>query len=150
MIKKTISYVDYNDQEQSEVAYFHLSKQELGNLQMKMNGHYLDHIQALAEKRQIQGLYEFVYNLILDSYGEKDVEGRTFKKSPEMRRAFEQSIPFGEFLYELIQDGDKLAQFIEDVMPKGITAASSTKVVPVNAELVEGGVKNAAPKPSAN
>lgn len=146
MIKKTIKYVDYNDQPQEEVCWFHLNKQELGNLQMKMNGHYIDYLQALAERKKVEGLYQFLYNLILDSYGVRDLEGKRFIKSPEIRTEFEQSIPFGEFLYELIQDGDAIAQFIDDVMPKGIEAKSAAKVVDVTPKIEAG---NAASQPEA-
>lgn len=124
MIRKEISYVDYNGNNQKDVAYFHLSKAEIGKLQMRQNGTFIDRLQDLVARRKVEALYDFIYNLVLDSYGERDPEGRKFIKSEEMRTDFEQSIAFSEFLMDLLSDSDKLSTFVKDIIPRDLMTAA--------------------------
>lgn len=124
MIRKEISYVDYNGNGQTDVAYFHLSKAEIGKLQMRQNGTFIDRLQDLVARRKVEALYDFIYNLVLDSYGERDPEGRKFIKSEEMRTDFEQSIAFSEFLMDLLSDSDKLSTFVKDIIPRDLMTAA--------------------------
>lgn len=117
MLRKEISYTDFNGKPQKDLAYFHMSKAELGKLQMRENGTYIDRLQDLVARRQVEEMFNFVYNLVLDSYGERDPEGRKFIKSKELRDDFEQSTAFSEFLMELVGDGDKLSDFITSILP---------------------------------
>lgn len=117
MLRKEISYTDFNGKPQKDIAYFHMNKAELGKLQMRENGTYIDRLQDLVARRQVEEMFNFVYNLILDSYGERDPEGRKFIKSKELRDDFEQSLAFSEFLMELVSDGNKLSDFITSILP---------------------------------
>lgn len=128
MIRKEISYVDFNDKPQKDIAYFHLSKAELGKLQMRENGTFIDRLQELVARRQVEAMYNFVYNLVLDAYGERDPEGRKFIKNPALREDFEQSIAFSEFLSELLADGDSLSDFIRAILPADMTVGGDVRV----------------------
>lgn len=130
MVRKEISYTDFNGKSQKDIAYFNMNKAELGKLQMKENGTYIDRLQDLVARRKVEEMFNFVYNLILDSYGERDPEGRKFIKSKELRDDFEQSIAFSEFLMELVSDGDKLSDFITSILPPDMV----TKEGSVNAQ----------------
>lgn len=134
MITITKTYTDYNGNSRTDTCYFNLTKAEIGNLQMRMNGTFIDHIQELAKKHKVEEMYHFVYDLILDSYGERDLEGFRFHKSPEMRTEFEQSIVFGEILIDLLNDPDKLSGFVKKILPSDVVA--------------EGGSVNAAALPA--
>lgn len=130
MVRKEISYTDFNGKSQKDIAYFNMNKAELGKLQMKENGTYIDRLQDLVARRKVEEMFNFVYNLILDSYGERDPEGRKFIKSKELRDDFEQSIAFSEFLMELVSDGEKLSDFITSILPPDMV----TKEGSVNAQ----------------
>lgn len=132
MIKKTVTYMDYDGNSQTDVLYFNLTKAELGKLQMKMDGKFIDHLQLLIEKKHIEALYDFFYNLLLDSYGEKDASGKKFNKTPEMRANFENSIAFSEALMDIISDKDKMAEFTKGVLPAGMV----TEAGGVNAKAI--------------
>lgn len=135
MLKKTIKYTDYNGETQEDVLYFNLNKAELGKLQMKMDGKFLDHLQALLERKKIESLFEFFYNLILDSYGEKDVTGKRFIKNPEIRADFENSLAFSEVLMDVISDADKMAAFTKGILPPNMmTEAGDIDVKAIPAE----------------
>lgn len=130
MVRKEISYTDFNGRSQKDIAYFNMNKAELGKLQMRENGTYIDRLQDLVARRKVEEMFNFVYNLILDSYGERDPEGRKFIKSKELRDDFEQSIAFSEFLMELVSNGDKLSDFITSILPPDMV----TKEGSVNAQ----------------
>ena len=117
MVRREIKFTDFNGKSQSEVAYFNVNKAELGKLQMRHNGTYLDHLKLLSEKKRVEEMYNFVYELILDAYGEKDPEGRKFIKTPEMRADFEQSLPFSELILQLVTNPEDLAAFVKGIMP---------------------------------
>lgn len=135
MLKKTVTYTDYNDVQQTDVLYFNLTKAELGRLQMRMDGKFLDHLQNLIERKHIEDLYNFFYNLVLDSYGEKDVTGKRFTKSPNIRTDFENSIAFSEALMDIISSGEKMSAFVKGVLPPDmITEAGDVNAAAIPAE----------------
>lgn len=117
MVRKEVTYTDYNGEQQTDILYFNLNKAELGKLQMRMDGKFLDNLQLLAEKRKVTDLYDFVYNLLLDSYGERTADGKRFLKNREMREEFENSIAFSEALMDVIADTDKMSEFIRNILP---------------------------------
>lgn len=117
MLRKVINYTDFNGEKQQEVLYFNLNKAELGKLQMRMDGKFLDHLRTLLEKRRIESLYDFFYDLVLNSYGEKDASGKRFNKSPAIRADFENSIAFPEVLMDIISSTDNMSGFIKGILP---------------------------------
>lgn len=135
MLRKEINYTDLNGDQQTDVLYFNLNKAELGKLQMRMDGKFLDHIQALIEKKRIESLYDFFYNLLLDSYGEKDVSGKKFIKSKEIRDDFENSVAFAELLMKIISSAEEMAAFTKGILPADmVTAAGDVDVKAIPAE----------------
>ena len=135
MLRKEISYTDLNGDKQTDILYFNLNKAELGKLQMRMDGKFLDHLQALIEKRRIESLYDFFYNLLLDSYGEKDVSGKKFNKSKQIRDDFENSVAFAELLMQIISSTEEMATFTKGILPADmVTAAGDVDVKVIPAE----------------
>lgn len=120
MLKKEISYTDFNGESHKENHYFHLSNAEIGRMQVKMDGKYIDHLKMLVKGEHVEELYDIFYNLILDSYGEKSLDGTRFIKTPEKRAEFESSIAFDTLFSELISDMDKMSEFTKHVIPSGM------------------------------
>lgn len=142
MLKKTVSYTDFNNESQTDVIYFNLNKAELGKLQMKMNGKFLDHIQLLLEKKQIEGVYNFFYDIVLDSYGERDASGKKFIKSHAMREDFENSIAFSEVLMNVISSPESMSTFIRGILPTGMITEEGNidaEAIPSEPRYVESG-----------
>lgn len=117
MVRREIKFTDFNGKPQTEVAYFNINKAELGKLQMRHNGTYIDHLKLLSEKKRVEEMYNFVYELILSAYGEKDPEGRKFIKTLAMREDFEQSLAFSELVMDLVTNPEDLAEFTRGIMP---------------------------------
>ncbi len=117
MLKKVFNYVDYDGNQVSETCYFALSKAEIINFQVRGNGTFIDNLKSLLENRDIEKLYDFFKELVLDSYGVKSEDGRRFKKTPEIREDFKYSIPYSELITELMTNEDKIAEFARGVTP---------------------------------
>lgn len=135
MIKWTIKFTDYNDNEVSEDFYFNLNKAELTDMQFKVNGAYSQFIERLVNTRDTQKLGEEFKNLILNSYGEKSDDGMRFRKSKELRENFEYSPAYPVLYMELLSDADKAAKFVQGILPKdlqGNVPVSSAKVLKEN------------------
>lgn len=117
MLTKTINYTDFNGQEQTEDARFHLSKPELVRLDLEYDGGLEARItKAVSEKdnRIIMQLFE---RLIKASYGVKSEDGRRFVKSPEVVDAFVDSAAYNELFMELLTTEDAAVTFFKAVMP---------------------------------
>ena len=86
MIKKSITYTDFNGQERKEDFYFHMSLVERTRLDAKLNGTPLDtYAKSLAINQNVDEMVKFIEMIILDSYGIKSADGKTFIKSKEIR-----------------------------------------------------------------
>lgn len=136
MYRMKTTYVDYDDNQQEDVLYFNLNKAELGKLQMRMDGKFIGYLQALIEKKRIEALYDFFYNLLLDSYGEKDPTGKKFIKSKQMRDDFENSIAFSETLMNIIASTESMSAFIKGILPPDMVTAAGdidAKAIPAEA-----------------
>lgn len=134
MLKRDITYTDFDGNSRVDTAYFHLSKTEIGRMQVKMDGKYIDHLKMLVSGQHVEELYDIFYNLVLDSYGEKSDDGTRFIKTPEKRAEFESSIAFDTLFSELITDMNKMADFTKKVIPADMTTvtdASNPAIMPI-------------------
>lgn len=122
MIKKTIEYVDYNDETQTEDFYFNLTKDELIQLEVKYPGGFEGTIKQLSTEKDTRKIYDIFRKVILDSYGKKSEDGKRFIKSPELTIEFEQSPAFSELIFSMIKDAEDAAKFMEGLLPKDLLA----------------------------
>lgn len=120
MLKKTITYVDYNGVERTEDFYFNLSKAEVAEMELSVQGGFskmLDEIVASKDNVQIVNLFK---QMVLKSYGEKSPDGRRFIKSEEIAQAFAQTEAYSEIFMELALNEDKAAEFVNGIMPANL------------------------------
>jgi hypothetical protein len=91
MLKKTITYVDYDGNERTEDFYFNLSKAELIEIETSNNGGLSKMIEKLVAEQDMRRIVEIFKDIILKAYGEKSLDGKRFVKSAELRDSFEQT-----------------------------------------------------------
>lgn len=120
MIKKTITYVDFNGDTRTEDFYFNLSQDELIQLEVMNKGGLEYTINQLSRSQDFKEIYELFRGVILKAYGQKSADGRVFEKNEKATREFEQSQAFSELIMECIKDGAFGAKFIEGMIPKGL------------------------------
>lgn len=120
MLKKTITFTDYNGEKVTEDYYFNLSRAEVMELQLSVNGYkdgFAGYLQELVNSKDVPAISQMFKKIILSAYGVKSPDGKRFIKSQEIRDSFEQTEAYSELFMELIQDGEKCKAFIEGVMP---------------------------------
>ena len=118
MLKKTITYVDYNGAERTEDFYFNLSKAEVMEMEMSTSGGLAEMIKKIVAAQDAPAIIKIFKDLILKAYGEKSPDGKTFMKSEEISNAFSRTEAYSELLTELVSDADKASEFVNAIIPK--------------------------------
>lgn len=120
MLKKTITYTDYDGMERTEDFWFNLSKTELTKLDAELPGGFLGVLRKIIDKEDRKALVDFIETLILRSYGEKTLDGKRFVKTPEMAEEFRQTPAYDEVFMSILRDTDSQTSFINGVIPQSM------------------------------
>ena len=117
MIKKTITYTDYNGVQRTEDFYFNLSKPEIVKMQGSVKGGYDVRLKGIASELNGANIMDFFEDLIKKAYGEKSEDGRRFMKSDEISREFMEARAYEVLFEEMVTDAKAAAAFFNAVMP---------------------------------
>lgn len=128
MLKKTITYTDYNGTERKEDFYFNLTKAELMEMEMSTSGGMAEMIQRIVAAQDAPAITKIFKELVLKAYGQKSADGRRFVKNDELRAEFEQTEAYSEIFMELATDADAAAKFVNGIMPADI---DTSKIPPM-------------------
>ena len=120
MLKKTITYTDYDGVERTEDFWFNLSKTELTKLDAELPGGVLGVLRKIIDKKDRKALVDFIETLILRSYGEKTLDGKRFVKTPDMAEEFMQTPAYDELFMSVLSDTDSQTSFINGVIPQSM------------------------------
>lgn len=120
MVKRKVTYRDFDGEERTDVFYFNLTEAELTEIELEYDGDMSNKLQIMRENRDGRGMFSLITNLILRAYGEKTSDGKRFVKNTEMREAFAASEAYSELLKGLLEDENKLTAFIAAIMPEDI------------------------------
>lgn len=122
MLKKTITYTDYNGNERKEDFYFNLNKAEIAEMELEVKGGMSAMLQEITAAQDTPSLIKVFKNLILKSYGKKSPDGIRFIKSQELRDEFEQSEAYSELFMELATNADAASEFVNGIIPQSVAA----------------------------
>ena len=117
MLKKTITYTDYNGVERTEDKYFNLSQAEVMEMEMSTAGGLVEMINGIVNAKDAPSIIKIFKELILKSYGEKSPDGKRFMKSEEISTAFAQTEAYSQLFMELAMDADAAAEFVNGIIP---------------------------------
>lgn len=117
MLKKTITYTDYNGLERTEDFYFNLSKAEVMEMEMSTIGGIAETIQKIVQANEAPAIIKIFKDLILKAYGEKSPDGKRFVKSDDISAAFSQTEAYSQLFMELATDYNSAAQFVNGITP---------------------------------
>lgn len=120
MLKKTITYTDYNGNERTEDFHFNLTKAEIMEMEMSTSGGLAEMIQKITAEQDAPKIIKIFKDLILKAYGEKSLDGKRFLKSDELREAFSQTEAYSILFMELATDADAAAKFINGIVPADV------------------------------
>ena len=117
MLKKTITYTDYNDNTRTEDFYFNLSEAELMEMEMSTVGGLAESIQKIVAAQDAPSIIKIFKDLVLKAYGVKSADGKRFIKNSAIREEFEQTEAYSELFMELATDADAAAEFVNGIGP---------------------------------
>ena len=124
MLKKTITYTDYNGEERKEDFYFNLSKAEIMEMQLSVDGGLSTWLEEVIQAKDVPTISKLFKDLILKSYGKKSADGVRFEKSEDISKGFEQSEAYSELFMELIGDSKAASDFFNAIIPKDLEEAT--------------------------
>lgn len=117
MLKKTITYTDYNNVERTEDFYFNLTKAELMEMEMGAVGGLSGMIEKIVSAKDAPAIIKVFKELVLKAYGEKSADGKRFIKSKEISDAFAQTEAYSQLFMELATDADAASKFVNGIAP---------------------------------
>lgn len=120
MIKKTVTYEDFDGNQRTEDFYFNLTKAELTEMEMSLNGGLSQLLSKIIHENDNAKIIEYFKKIVIGSYGEKSLDGRHFMKNEQIREEFASSAAYSEIFMEFASDADKAAEFVNGIMPKGL------------------------------
>lgn len=117
MLKKSITYVDYNGVERTEDFYFNLNKAETLGYIIGFEGGIESFIEKVVREEDVKKLWDLWSDFILMCYGEKSSDGRRFIKTKELSEGFKQTEAYNNLVMELVSGkGADNAKFVNAVV----------------------------------
>ena len=99
MLKKTVTYVDYNGVERTEDFYFNLSKAEVTEMELSVEGGFSKMLEEIVKSKDNVRIMELFKQMVLKAYGEKSAD---------------------EIFMELALDEKAAAAFVNGIMPSNL------------------------------
>lgn len=130
MIKKTITYTDYNGEERTEDFYFNLTRAEILEMELGTSGGMANMLQRIVSSRDTTEIIKIFKEIIMKAYGEKSPDGKRFikrdKDGNRLADSFAETEAFSQLFMELAFDSDSASAFVRGIvpedMPKGTVA----------------------------
>lgn len=121
MLKKTITYNDYNGVSRTETFYFNLSKAEVMEMEMGTTGGFTEMVQKIVDAKDAPSIIKIFKDMILKAYGEKSLDGKRFIKSEELSTAFSQTEAYSQLFMELSTNTQAASEFVNGIMPADLS-----------------------------
>lgn len=120
MLKKTITYIDFDDNERTEDFYFNLTKAELTEMEVSTSGGLTKLLEKLISEKDNTKIVDVFKDLVLRSYGEKSPDGRRFIKNQEVKDAFAQTQAYSDLFMELSTSAGAATIFVNGIIPEAL------------------------------
>ena len=122
MLKETITYTDFNGVERTEDFYFNLSETELLNKQAGTEGGFDEKIKRIIASNSVPEIFGLLNEIIIMSYGEKSLDGKSFKKKDANGRplgeSFIETAAYDRMYMKFMQNPEEeIARFVNGIIP---------------------------------
>lgn len=118
MLKKTITYTDYNGLERTEDFRFNISKSELLKWNLKTPGGLAARLERISQKYDVPEITKFLEETIDYAYGIVSDDGVRFIKDENLSKMFRQTDAYDKLFVDLLSDEKKLTAFINGLLPQ--------------------------------
>lgn len=120
MLKKTMTYTDYNGNQVTDDFYFNLTKAEL--IELEISTDKAAGLEATINKlkdelngAEIMALFK---RIIRKAIGKKSVDGKRFIKNDEIADEFMQTEAYSDLFMDICTDAKKAAEFFNAIVPQ--------------------------------
>ena len=120
MIKKTVTYTDYNGEKRTETFYFHYSEAEILDMEMSEEGSFAERIQRIIDAKDKTALMKLVKKFVIDAYGVKSEDGKRFMKNDDVKAAFLECPAYSDIFMDTVTDDELAAEFVNGVIPSSM------------------------------
>lgn len=131
MLKKTITYTDYNNNERTEDFYFNLTKAEVMEMELGTSGGMQEFLNRIVAEQDSAKIVEMFKKIILKAYGVKSLDGKRFIKSDELSAEFSQTEAYSDLFMELATNADAASAFISGILPVLPEAPKPAPISPI-------------------
>ncbi|NBH81257.1 hypothetical protein D3Z52_24885, partial [Clostridiaceae bacterium] len=131
MLKQTRTYTDYNGISRTEDFYFNLTRAEVTEMELSVDGGLVEMINRIVAAKDGKQIIALFKDIVLRAYGEKSPDGRRFIKTQEIQDAFTQTEAYSDLFMELATDAQKAAAFVNGIIPAQKSVASDASKTPV-------------------
>ena len=137
MLKKTVTYEDFDGNTVTDEFEFNLTKTELTEMNLAQDGGLDKFIEKIVKEEDQKKIYDLFKELVVKAYGKRSEDGKRFIKSEQMSEEFTQTAAFDAMMIEMLtSDNAALAtDFIKGIIPRDIAAQVSQNqatVMPLN------------------
>lgn len=133
MYKKIIKCNDFDGNPIEEEHYFNLTKTELTKMRFSEKGGFENYIKAIVAANDEPTMVKIFDQIVTSSYGKRTLDGRGFKKSPEIVEEFMSSAAYDALFMELVTNTQSMIDFINGIIPADMrdNLQAATGPVPV-------------------
>lgn len=125
MLKKTITYENYDGEQITEDFYFNLSKADLVELEVSRPGGLGKHLEAIGASNDGGLIIATFKDLLKKSYGKKSEDGKRFVKNDELWEEFISTEAYSTLFMELVTDAEAAAAFVNGIVPANLEAEAA-------------------------
>lgn len=118
MLKKTMTYEDFDGNKRTEDFYFNLTKAEcleFSEYDYGGEGGLMSMLNEIITSNNQFRILEIIKKIIRKAYGKKSPDGRRFIKSEEITNEFMQTNAYSDLYMELMSEADKCVEFMKGV-----------------------------------
>lgn len=120
MLKKEITFTNFNDEEVTVTEYFNLNKTQTMRL-VSGHGGMDKYLQSIIDKKDAAEFINFVEELVLAAYGKRDEnDPAIFDNSKEVKDAFAKTPQFDELVYTLLSNEKEFMDFFYGILPRAM------------------------------
>ena len=118
MLKKTITYEDFDGNQRTEDFYFNLTKAEIIEMEVSVDGGLSEALKKIVEDGDKKRIIEVLKDVIIKAYGVKSQDGTKFIKNDKLREEFVNSAAYSEIFTELATNESAAVAFVNGIIPK--------------------------------
>lgn len=130
MLKRDITYEDFDGQQVTETFYFNISKTELVEMEVEYSEGFSSMIQGIIKSEDNKALFGEFKKLVLAAYGTKSEDGKRFIKSDKLKEEFSQTAAFDALIMDLASNEGVAAAFVTGVFPRDVAMQVANQLTP--------------------